>query len=106
MAEEYISRQAAIDAVETIGFDLTESDLSAFEQGEVCEIIGDMREDMIRMVRKVQPADVVEVVHARWIKYTGMGKVQWMCSKCSAEEKNPKVANYCYHCGAKMDGEE
>lgn len=20
----------------------------------------------------------------RWIKYTGMGKVQWMCEKCSA----------------------
>ena len=53
-------------------------------------------------------ADVVQVVHGRWIKYTGMGKMQWMCSECSAEEKNPKVANYCYHCGAKMDaqGEE
>ena len=49
-------------------------------------------------------ADVVQVRHSRWIKYTGMGKVQWMCSECSAEEKNPKVANYCYYCGAKMDG--
>ena len=56
----------------------------------------------------VPSADVVPVVHGKWIKYTGMGKMQWMCSECSAEEKNPKVANYCYHCGAKMDaqGEE
>lgn len=50
--------------------------------------------------------DVAPVVHGRWIKYTGMGKEQWMCSECSAEEKNPKIARYCYYCGAKMDGEE
>lgn len=48
-------------------------------------------------------ADVVPVVHGRWVKYTGMGKEQWMCSECSVEEKNPKIARYCYYCGAKMD---
>lgn len=50
--------------------------------------------------------DAVPVRHGRWIKYTGMGKVQWMCSECGAEEKNPKVANWCYHCGARMDADD
>ena len=54
-------------------------------------------------IRELTPTNVAPVKHGRWIKYTGLGKVQWMCSECSAEENNPKVANYCYHCGAKMD---
>ena len=66
---DLISRQAAIDAVETIGFDLTESDLSEIEKEEVCEIVGDMREDMIRMLRKVKPADVIPVVRCKDCKY-------------------------------------
>ena len=53
-------------------------------------------------IEDIHAADVAPVVHGRWVKYTGMGKEQWMCSECSAEEKNPKIARYCYHCGAKM----
>lgn len=66
-------------------------------------------DDMWAMIADVEKLPVIEaapVRHGRWIKYTGTGKVQWMCSECSAEEKNPKVANWCYHCGARMDGEE
>ncbi len=42
----------------------------------------------------------------KWLKYTGNGKLQYMCSKCSCEEKNPNEANYCFYCGAKMGGIE
>ena len=59
-----------------------------------------------QMLVRLPPADIVQGRHGRWIKYTGTGKEQWMCSECSAEEKNPKVANYCYHCGAKMTRED
>ena len=59
---------------------------------------------MLSNLNNLPPADVAPVVHGRWVKYTGMGKEQWMCSECSAEEKNPKIARYCYYCGAKMDG--
>jgi hypothetical protein len=83
--DDYISKQAAIDAC----FDGWNNSA----------------DDCAKNIKSIPAADVAPVVHARWIKYTGMGKVQWMCSKCSAEEKNPKVANYCYHCGAKMDGD-
>lgn len=45
------------------------------------------------------PADVVEVVHARWIDRDGK---TW-CSNCDASNKQYKPP-YCPHCGAKMDG--
>ena len=90
MSSDYIRRADAVDALDRI-FDNVPMELTT-------EILRLRRE-----LRGLSPADVVPVVHARWIKYTGMGKMQWMCSKCSAEEKNPKVANYCYHCGAKME---
>ena len=88
MTDEYIRKQDAVDLVNKI------SNLDLKAKGGICVSLANL-----------EKADVVPVVHGRWIKYTGMGKVQWMCSECSAEEKNPKVANYCYHCGAKMDKE-
>lgn len=42
--DDAISRQAAIDAVETIGFDFSDSDLSEVELEEVCEAIGEVRQ--------------------------------------------------------------
>ena len=62
------------------------------------------RDDIVWALESAPTVDAAPVRHGRWIKYTGTGKVQWMCSECSAEEKNPKVANWCYHCGARMDG--
>lgn len=81
---EYISKQAALECV-------------TYDEEYTTE-----------QIKSLPAADVAPVVHGRWIKYTGMGKEQWMCSECSAEEKNPKIARYCYYCGAKMDaqGEE
>ena len=95
---EYIRREDALDAFGEEYVPRTD-----FERGMVSQMSCDKEK-----IKALPSADVAQVVHGRWIKYTGMGKVQWMCSECSAEEKNPKVANYCYHCGAKMDaqGEE
>lgn len=39
-----------------------------------------------------------------WLEYNATGKKQYMCSKCGMKEKNPKIARYCYWCGAKMKG--
>ena len=85
---DYISRDVAI---------------IEFMDNDIDHIQAPNGKEAVQILSDIPAADVVPVVHARWIKYTGMGKVQWMCSKCSAEEKNPKVANYCYYCGAKMD---
>ena len=47
---------------------------------------------------------VEERPQGEWIEYNATGKKQYMCSKCSMKEKNPKIARYCYWCGAKMKG--
>lgn len=58
-----------------------------------------------RDVKDIPAADVVEVVHARWIdcKY---GNV--ICGWCGFRRRAPKSDDddrfYCAHCGAKMDG--
>ena len=52
-------------------------------------------------VNPVRPADVVPVVHARWV-FGGDGCV--ICSECNEEESNNNHRNYCPNCGAKMDG--
>jgi hypothetical protein len=52
------------------------------------------------------PAIQPERKKGKWIEYNATGKKQWMCSECCAEEKNPKVARFCYWCGADMRGEE
>lgn len=87
---EYICKQDAVDAIHEFPMFMECNEIYIYQ----------------KRIEKIPAADVAPVRHGRWIRYTGMGKVQWMCSECGAEEKNPKVANYCYHCGAKMDGKE
>lgn len=53
-------------------------------------------------VREVSKAYPRPARRGKWIVYTGRGKRQYMCSECSAEEKNPKAAHFCYNCGADM----
>ena len=48
-------------------------------------------------------ADVVPVVHGRWI-YKGDSDM-WVCSRCgrSVNADPEGIDLYCYHCGAQMD---
>lgn len=52
--------------------------------------------------RSIHSADVVPVVHGRWV-FGGDGCV--VCSECDEEEPNDNHRNYCPNCGARMDGE-
>ena len=59
-----------------------------------------------KLIVEAPAADVVEVVHSKWILYTdGSGE----CERCHIRQKNvwdyDNWQNYCGHCGAKMDGE-
>lgn len=53
----------------------------------------------------IPAADVVPVVHARWI-IGGVGCCNlignWHCSECSGTSL--RYSNFCPNCGAKMDG--
>lgn len=53
---DLISRQAAIDKLETIGYDFSNSELSEIELEEVCEAVGDVRQDMISMIKRLPSA--------------------------------------------------
>lgn len=50
-------------------------------------------------------ADVVPVVHGRWEKVRKSSGT-WMCSACGVKVGAflAGCSEYCYHCGAKMDG--
>ena len=51
--------------------------------------------------------DVAPVVHARWIAIRMAGeRVAIQCSACRNYDNPSKVrGNYCWYCGAKMDGD-
>ncbi len=95
MAEkEYIEREAAIFEFETNG--------SNFVYGKkACNAI-------ISRLKTIPAADVVEVVHAHWVKPT---KIGWRsvdvphCSHCKEIPCGVDMnTHYCPNCGAKMDG--
>ena len=51
-------------------------------------------------------ADVVEVVHGRWVEVhrTPFGSSAYRCSVCEGYMPFYNGYNYCPNCGAKMDG--
>ena len=60
-------------------------------------------ESVLEYAENLPTADVVPVVHGRWI-YKGDSDM-WVCSRCGrGVNTNPEgIDLYCYHCGAKMD---
>lgn len=66
-------------------------------------------------IGKIPVADVVPVVHGRWVglEYDGYADGcpvydLWECSECGEEvsgEDVPITHPYCHGCGARMDGE-
>lgn len=94
MADEYISREAALKYIKS-------------EQCRTCSDIGLCGNCAVlvavKLLEKVPAADVVPVVHGRKIEDGDIGCF-WLCSLCG--ECLPYGANYCHNCGAKMDGGE
>ena len=84
MADEYIRRADAVDAVK-----------HAWAKGI----------EPSQYIESLEPADVVPVVYAHW-KDNKNGTVS--CSRCSTwfqKEREPYL-RFCGYCGAKMDIEE
>lgn len=106
MSNEYIRKSDAVDAVPK---ERIVEYMNEFDAG-----YNSCRNDILRSIESLEPADVAPVVHAHWyiLKYESL-----TCSRCegfyytgcdsTAEAKErlkegiyPK---YCPHCGAKMD---
>ena len=69
MENELISRNAAIEAVETIGFDFSDSDLSAVELEEVCEAIGEVRQEWLQRIKRL-PSAQPEIIRCKDCKHS------------------------------------
>ena len=97
MAEEYIKRESAIEAIEN----------------DCSELVYYTKEDAIQCVKAIPAADVAEVRHGRWIcinKRYG----EYECSVCHGMDSNCSdyygihavtEQEFCPSCGAKMDKE-
>lgn len=97
MPEEYISREAALTA-------LQDSDLF------------NTTERQLRAIRELPAADVAEVVYGRWIlHHTVTGNPYTECSNCCTDfafktdkgtfaKLDMRDMPYCPFCSAKMDG--
>lgn len=89
---EYITKKAAINAVENAPIELFQSEWEEIEEA----------------INAAPAADVVPVVHGRWLHsgYTDHLEVV-KCSECNHEAFAISLyvcdGNYCPNCGAKMD---
>lgn len=96
--DEYIKREEAIAYIR----EQSEECQKAFEElGGESGIYADAYNDLAEDFYSIPAADVVPVVHGRWV-FGGDGCV--ICSRCNEEESNDNHRNYCPNCGAKMDG--
>lgn len=95
---EYIERDALLDDIS-----------AAVKHRGMGEIIG---KTLMRYVNRQPAADVVPVVHGRWIhsRYEDCSEQFELmkCSQCNHEAYATALyvrgGNYCPNCGAKMDG--
>ena len=86
-----ISRSAAIEALDQHSY----------------ETISDY-DKTVELLNELPALDVAPVVHAHWIKTFGSdGFVSTLrCSKCNNSENSTYIpGNFCWFCGARMDGE-
>ena len=66
---------------------------------------------VMEIIDELPAADVQKVKHGRWIKTEDFTMIEryavqeYECSKCGAHA-HCGIDNYCYHCGARMDGDE
>ena len=70
--------------------------------------------EMKRYIKRQPAANVVEVVHGKWIisrrfeEILDMEVVKYTCSACKEYRLSAtglsQATNYCPHCGARMDG--
>lgn len=86
---EYIEKQAALDAI------LREPPDAHYPSWYA------------ERIKALPAADVMPVVHGKWIESANFDAGFWVCSKCrfvSEAIAAHKLYGYCPNCGAKMDG--
>ena len=104
MAEkEYIEREAIINKIVNTP---TVPSRQCYEGNFVyADGVSGRQNEIINYINEQPAADVEPVRHGCWVKEKSDVLIHWHCSVCEKcyflEEPN---ADYCPHCGAKMDG--
>ena len=65
----------------------------------------DDRERIAQMIESAPTVDAEPVRHGRWYSvenYMGTSRTVYVCSECGSMSN--RKDNYCWYCGAKMDG--
>ena len=100
MADEYIRKQDAFDAVEARIAELMTHPEFRRKHLDI-DLSG-----VIRNISAIKPADVAPIRHSRWIKTEDGAE----CEKCGREavyqivDDHWEYEPWCPHCGSKMDG--
>ena len=123
--DEYLKREAVINRIKEYALDVYDIDLddsSQFAGNSVKENFCEGLYEATELVNDIPTADVVPVVHGRWIPIRESEMTGWqpelagrdpiggyVCSACKEEsvfDCNDEfvLSNYCPNCGAKMDG--
>lgn len=102
---EYINREVFLKGIEE-RYCLPCKEAGEYHNGFMCAgcWVGDLRSEVIG----APAADVVPVVHGRWIEKSAPArKIYFECSHCGAQENKHTAIKgyYCWRCGAKMDGD-
>ena len=64
--------------------------------------------EIASIIANIPMVEAELVRHGKWINVSDLGdKVQCRCSECFSGDIYPKdmIVPYCWHCGARMDGE-
>lgn len=99
---EYIDKEAALSLVQP---DDPEDEKAAVTIATAKKLVRSI-------VRRTPAADVVPVVHGRWIGAPLCGNDNCKCSECGswhnihANLRGEIMQKYCPNCGARMDGDD
>ena len=105
MADEYIRKQDAFDAVEARVAELMTHPEFRRKHLDI-DFSG-----VVRNISAIKPADVTPVKHGEWISVPemwGVFDIRYYCSECGKDaiinnSERYVLSDYCPHCGAIMD---
>ena len=107
---DYIERQAAID---TVAFGITIASAFNKDTGVRIDLFANENAELTKAINRIQDlpsADVVQVVHGKWIdEDPAFAEYFANCSVCGYEidvHNERGYFNFCPNCGAKMRGEQ
>lgn len=96
--DEYISREATIDAIKKIYCPQCNN-----YNGAMCRACEHM--DDMDIIEDMPAADVQLVKHAYWLFVGEKFSEDWTCSNCMRARGKGNSSNFCSYCGARMDGD-